>query len=394
MPELSNKRRWLAGGAAAAVLITVVGGLAARGSAEDEQAEVAAGNALPTVAVIRPQPSPNGTVMLPGSIAARNEAAINARTSGYVARWYADIGDSVRAGQTLAVLDAPEVEQQLAQARADLQTAVATRELARTTAVRWAALRARDAVSQQEADEKQGGFAAASARAASAHANVERLRSLTGFTRITAPFSGIVTSRSAQLGALVSVGNAAAQPLFTIADVSRLHVKVRVPQNLSGRMSVGSVAKVSVPEHPGETWDAVLARYAGAVDPGSGTMLTEFEIHSAGRRLKPGGYAEVSIPTVVDDNALRLPASSLILGPNGSMVAVVDQSGRVAMRKVSVGRDEGRTVEILSGLNLNDRVVQTPPDALAPGDRVRVVLAKPGATEVGSARSGAANAAR
>lgn len=380
MPDGSKRRRWLVGGAAGAALIAVVGGgIAARSAAEDEQAAVAATNALPTVAVVRPQPAPSGAFTLPGNIAAQNEAAINARTSGYVARWYADIGDAVRAGQTLAVLDAPEVEQQLAQARADLQTALANRDLAETTADRWAALREKDAVSQQETDEKQGRLAAASASANAARANVERLRSLTGFTRITAPFSGIVTSRSAQLGALVSAGNAAAAPLFTIADVGRLRVYVRVPQNLSGQISTGTVANLAVPEHPGQKFEAVMVRNAGAVDRSSGTVLTEFQVLNSGRRLKPGGYAEVTIPTVANTNALRLPASSLILGPNGSMVAIVDAAGRVAMRKVTVGRDEGQTIEILTGLKPNDRVIQTPPDALAAGDQVRVVAAKAGA---------------
>ncbi|OYW82640.1 MAG: efflux transporter periplasmic adaptor subunit [Sphingobium sp. 32-64-5] len=358
MPDGSKRRRWLVGGAAGAALIAVVGGgIVARSAAEDEQEEVAAANALPTVAVVRPQPAPSGAFTLPGNIAAHNEAAINARTSGYVARWYADIGDAVRAGQTLAVLDAPEVEQQLDQAR----------------------LREKDAVSQQETDEKQGRLAAASASANAARANVERLRSLTGFTRITAPFSGIVTSRSAQLGALVSAGNAAAGPLFTIADVSRLRVYVRVPQNLSGQISTGTVANLVVPEHSGETFEALMVRNAGAVDRSSGTVLTEFQVSNPGRRLKPGGYAEVTIPTVANTNALRLPASSLILGPNGSMVAIVDAAGRVAMRKVTVGRDEGRTIEILTGLKPSDRVIQTPPDALAAGDKVRVVAAKAGA---------------
>lgn len=384
MPDTSRHRRLLAGAIAAAGLATIIGGgIAARGAAE-RQAVTAAASSLPTVNVVRPQPAPSGTLALPGRIAAHNEAAIHARTSGYIARWYADIGDDVRAGQLLAVLEAPEVQQQLAQARADLQTALANRDLARTTADRWAALRSKDAVSQQETDEKQGQFKAASAVASSARARVEQLRALAGFTRVTAPFPGIVTSRSAQLGALVTTGSSA-QPLFTIADVRRLRVYVRVPQNLAGRLSRGLVAKVTVPEHPGETFEAVLVRSAGAVDRQSGTVLTELKLRNPDRRLQPGAYAEVSLPMIAEADALRVPASSLILGPQGAAVALVDSGGRVAMRRVTVGRDEGRTVEILAGLNPTDRVIQTPPDALAAGDRVRVVAQRP---------AGVANAAR
>lgn len=387
MPDLSpHRRRLLAGGAAALVLVGVVGGgILSRSHAEREEAAIATANALPTVSVIHPQSAAAGTFTLPGTVAAYNEAAINARTSGYVAKWYADIGDHVRAGQVLAVLDAPEVSEQLAQARADLQSAIANRQLAETTADRWQTLHEKDAVSQQETDEKQGAFKASAAAANAARANVDRLRAMMGFTRITAPFAGIVTSRSAQIGALVSAGNGAAKPLFTVADVSHLRVYVHVPQNQSGRLTKGLVAKLTVPEHPGETFDATLVRNAGAVDPDSGTVLTEFDVGNADGRLKPGGFAEVAIPLVGAAGTVRVPASSLILGPNGSMVALVDAAGRVTLRPVTVGHDEGKTIEILAGLSAGDRVIQTPPDALATGDRVRIVT--PGKAGAGHAKS-------
>lgn len=375
MLDLMKRHRWLAGSIFAVVLV-LGGGLAARSAADAELAAVARTNARPAVAVVLPQSAEETVLTLPGTIAARNEAAINARTSGYVARWYADIGDTVRAGQTLAVLDTPEVTQQLAQARADLQLAVANRALAATTAERWSALRAKDAVSQQETDEKQGRLAAASASVGSARANVSRLATLANYARIRAPFSGVVTSRSAQLGALVSAGNPAGQPLFTIADVSRLRVYVRVPQSLAGQLASGMQATLSVPEYPGETFEAVLVRDAGAVERGSGSVLTEFAVSNPQRRLKPGSFASLSIPLMGRAGALTVPGSSLIAGPNGTMVAVVDKTGRVAMRKVTVGRDEGKTIEVLSGIAPTDRVVLTPPDALAPGDLVRVVAAK------------------
>lgn len=383
MHDFVKRHRWLAGSIFAVVLV-LGGGLAARSVADTELAEVAQRNARPAVAVVLPKPVGEAMLTLPGTIAARNEAAINARTSGYVARWYADIGDTVRAGQTLAVLDTPEVAQQLAQAKADLQLAAANRSLAATTAERWRALRAKDAVSQQETDEKQGRLAAASASVNSARANVNRLATLAGYARIRAPFPGVVTSRSAQLGALVSAGNPAGQPLFTIADVSRLRVYVRVPQSLSGQFVTGLRATLSVPEYPGETFEAVMVRNAGAVERGSGSVLTEFAVSNPQRRLKPGSFASLSIPLMARAGALTVPGSSLIAGPNGTMVAVVGKAGRVAMRKVTVGRDEGKTIEILSGLEPTDRVVLTPPDDLALGDPVRVVA--PG--------KGAGNAAR
>lgn len=377
MLDFLKRHRWLAGSLLAVVLV-LAGGLAARSAADAELTTVAQANARPIVAVVLPKRADETVLTLPGTIAARNEAAINARTSGYVARWYADIGDTVRAGQTLAVLDTPEVAQQLAQAKADLQLAGANRALAATTAERWTALRAKDAVSQQETDEKQGRLAAASASVNSARANVSRLATLANYARIRAPFSGVVTSRSAQLGALVSAGNPAGQPLFTIADVSSLRVYVRVPQSLAGQITRGAKATLSLPEYPGENFEAVMVRDAGAVERGSGSVLTEFAVSNPQRRLKPGGFASLAIPFMARPGTLTLPGSSLITGPNGPMVAVVGKNGRVAMRKVSVGRDEGKTIEILTGIAPTDRIVLTPPDALAPGDLVRVVAPKKG----------------
>ena len=368
----SRKGRLYGAAAAVGVALLVGGGIVARNADHTEQAEFARANALPTVNVLHPQPAEAGAIRLPGMLEPDNEAAIHARASGYVARRLVDIGDHVRAGQVLAVLDAPEVEQQLAQAQADLRTAEANRGLAQTTAVRWDALRAKDAVSQQETDEKSGRLAAATALASSARANVERLRATLGFSRVVAPFAGRVTSRNAEIGALVNAGNGAASPLFTIADDRRLRLRVRVPQALSGQLTRGVLASLTVPEYPGESFDAVLARTAGAVDRASGTVLAEFEVNNAGQRLKPGGYAEVAIPMAAG-TAVTLPASALIVTPKGTMVGLVDREGRVTMRPVMIGRDDGASVQIASGLTPQARVISTPPEALAQGDRVRIV---------------------
>jgi RND family efflux transporter MFP subunit len=373
----SKKRTGLYLGAAGLVIAALVGGgLASRGTAEREQAAIAAENALPTVSLVQPRVSEGGEIVLPGNLEPFNRAAINARVSGYVREWRADIGDRVRRGQTLAILDAPEIDQQLAQAQAAYQTAAADRGLAETTAARWGDLLEKDAVSRQEADERQGQFAAADARARAAQADVGRLRALTGFTRLAAPFDGVVTSRSAQLGALVQTGSAGAEPLFTVADVSRLRLYVRVPQALSGQLARGTQATFSVPERPGEVFEATLSRLADAVDRQSGAMLVEFLVDNSDRRLRPGGYAEVRVSMPGGAGMFQVPASALILGSDGARVAVVDGQGQVTLREVPVGRDQGATIEILSGLRPTDRIVQTPPDALATGDRVRIVPAR------------------
>ncbi|MFD1104471.1 efflux RND transporter periplasmic adaptor subunit [Sphingobium olei] len=377
MPETSSKRRFLIGSGAALALVAVVGGgIAARYNAEAEEAAIARDNALPTVSVIRATVAKGGNIGLPGELSALNEAEINARTSGYVSRWLVDIGQTVRKGQLLAVLDAPELEQQLAQARADLKSAVANRDLARTTAERWRTLRGKDAVSTQEADEKQGQYAATAARAEAARANVRRLEALGGFTRIVAPFSGVITSRNVQLGALVTTG-AGGKPLFTIADTTSMRVYVRVPQNVIGQLNPGITADVTVPDRPGQSFGATLVRTARSVDRASGTMLAEFRIAQPSDALVPGSFATIDLGLRAAPGTIELPATSLITNAKGTQVAIADPQGRVSLRPVKVGRDTGRSVTILSGVRENDRVIATPPDAIEAGDRVRIVAQRP-----------------
>jgi RND family efflux transporter MFP subunit len=306
---------------------------------------------------------------LPGNVQAFNSAALYARTNGYVRRWMVDIGDNVRSGQTLAVIDAPEVDQQLAQAQADYQTAAANQNLARTTSVRWDAMLRKDAVSKQEADEKRGQYAANSALANAQAANVKRLRALLGFTRIEAPFGGVVTARTTQIGALVSVGGG--QPLFTISDVHRMRTYVRVPQGYSGQIRPGMHAKLTVPEYPGRSFDAVLTRTAGAVDPGSGTVLMELQTDNPDRALKPGGYAQVTFPLKAT-GAHTIPASALIVRETGTSVAAVDAGNRIRLRPITIARDDGSTIEVGTGLTGNERIVDAPPEAISEGDLVRI----------------------
>lgn len=361
-------------GAAIAALCVVGLGAASRISATDALRETAADAAVPTVAIVAPQLGGVGqALVLPGNVQAYNSAAIYARTNGYVRRWLADIGDHVRAGQPLAILDAPEIDQQLAQAEADYQTALANQRLAGTTAKRWSAMLAQDAVSRQEADEKAGDLAARTALSTAALANVKRLRAMQGFTRLTAPFEGVVTSRSAQIGALVVAGNAAAQPLFTVSDAHRVRVYVRVPQGYSATVRPGMAATLTMAEYPGRTFAATTTRSANAVDAQSGAVLVELQADNPDGALKPGAFSQVRFQVGASQgNGVTLPGSAILYGNDGPTVAVVGTGGRVTVKPVTIARDEGAQVQLSGGVAPNDRVIDTPPDAIRTGDRVKI----------------------
>ncbi len=358
-------------------LALVAFGILSRRSSDAKLATWTTAQATPIVTVIRPKASGDSDALtLPGAVQALNSAAIYARTTGYIRKWFVDIGDSVRAGQTLAILDAPEVDQQVAAAQADLQTARANRALAASTATRWRDLLAKDAVSKQETDEKIGDLAAKSAIANAASANVRRLGALQGFTRLTAPFAGVVTSRSTQIGALVTAGTAASTPLFTVAAIDRMRIYVRVPQASSGQIRQGMHATLTVPEYPGREFDVTLTRSAGAVDPQSGTVLIELQAPNTDRALKAGAYAQVKFPVAATSaGGVRLPSSALVIGAKGTQVAVVGADGRARLKTVTIGTDDGDSVAISAGLTTADRVIDNPPDSLQSGDPVRIAPA-------------------
>lgn len=360
----------------AAVLIAaavVALGIAGRVHANQELGAWTAAQAIPVVDVISLS-SQTGTrsLVLPGDIRAFNDAPIHARVSGYLKQWYTDIGARVKAGQLLAEIDTPDLDQQLDQARADLATAVANQHLAETTARRWAGLLSQDAVSRQDADEKNGDLASKTALAAAARANVQRLLALESFKRIVAPFDGIVTTRATDIGALINVGSANDTPLFSVADERRLRIYVRVPQSYSAEIAPGMTASLTVPEYPGRRFTATLATTAAAITPETGTLLVQLQIDNRDGALKPGDYAQVRFDLPAQDDALRAPASALIFGDGGMSLAVVGGDGRVAIRPVRISRDLGGAVEIASGLTPQDRVIDNPPDSLRPGDQVRV----------------------
>jgi len=375
MPENGNSRLKIGGGIAALVAVGVVAaGIATRANSEHRLAAWTAEQAVPNVTVIHPvAAAASDALRLPANLQALNNAPIYARTTGYVRRWLVDLGDPVRRGQVLAILDAPDVDQQLAAARADLQTARANQALAQSTATRWSTMLAKDAVSKQETDEKQGDLAAKSAVTNAARANVARLQALAGFTRLVAPFDGVVTSRSTEIGALVVSGNASSTPLFTVADVSRIRAYVKVPQAYSGQIHPGMEVALTLPEYAGRTFTAKLTRTAGAVDPNSGTVLVELQAPNGDRALRPGSYAQASFPLHGTGSTVTLPPSALVIGSKGTQVAVLGPDGKAQLRTVTIGNDQGKVVEVTAGLSPSDRVIDNPPDSLQTGDAVKVL---------------------
>jgi RND family efflux transporter MFP subunit len=370
----SPRRLKIAAAAAAGLAVVVVAaGIVTRVSADQKVATWTNTQAIPTVKVISlADPTGTQSLVLPGDVQAFNTAPSYARVSGYLKRWYVDIGTQVKAGQTLADIDTPDLDQQLAQAKADLQTAIANQHLSDTTATRWAGLLSQDAVSQQDADTKNGDLAAKTALVASSRANVARLEALESFKRITAPFDGVVTTRSTDIGDLINVGGPSATPLFTVSDESKLRIYVMAPQNYSAAIQPGMSATFTVPEYPGRTFTAKLATNAQAITPQSGTLLVQLQIDNADRALKPGGYAQVHFTLPVNSGSIQVPATALMFRDSGMSVATVGPGNRVAMKPVTVVRDLGTTVEVAGGVGPGDRVIDSPPDSLRAGDLVRI----------------------
>jgi len=356
----------------AAILVVAIGVLG-RVFADQNVAAWTDAQALPTVKVINlAADTGHSALVLPGDIEAFNSAPIYARVSGYLKQWYVDIGTKVKAGQLLATIDVPDQDQQLAQAKADLGTAIANEKLSAITAKRWNALLKENAVAPQDVDEKNGDLAAKIAATASARANVDRLQDLETFKSITAPFDGVVTSRSTDIGALIVVGAPGQTPLFTVADESRLRIYVRVPQNYAWEIKQNMTATFDVPERPGEIYTAVVAATADAVDATTGTLLVQLQIDNADHKLKPGDYAQVHFTLPATAHAIQVPASALMFRDSGMEVATVGAGGRVVIRPITIARDFGTSVQVASGLTAADRVIDNPPDSLRQGDAVRI----------------------
>jgi RND family efflux transporter MFP subunit len=331
--------------------------------------------AVVTVNVTQPIPGGRGAALvLPGDVQARADAAVYARTSGYLKRRLVDIGQSVRAGQLLAEIDSPEIDAQLRQAEADRANAAVAEQLARETAVRWQELYTRGVVSKQDADDRNADAAAKHAALDAAQANLVRLQELVSFKRVVAPFAGIVTARSTDVGALINAG-AAGVELFHIADTRRLRVQVRVPEADAAAVQVGTRAELRLRDRPDRPHEATVTRTAGAIDVVTRTLLVELDVDNAAGEVLPGAYATVSLALGGQGTALRLPAAALQFRAEGVRVATLGSDGRIAFRKITLGRDLGLEVEVLSGLGAEDRVVLDPPDALGEGELVRVATA-------------------
>jgi RND family efflux transporter MFP subunit len=343
--------------------------MAALSRATEAQAVVA-------VAVTQPEPlEGKAELVLPGNLQADYEAPIYARTSGYLSRWLVDIGARVKAGQLLAVIEAPEVDEQLRQAVADLAMAEANEKIAQVTAARWVHLRASDSVSKQEADEKVAAAQVSAAQVQAARANVQRLRTLEGFERIVAPFDGVVTARDTDVGQLINAGSGTGPELFRIADVRRLRLYVRVPQDYAAAIRPGLSAELRFPGRPRESFQARVDTTSRAIDPATRTLMVELIVDNETGELLPGAYTEVhfDLPASAGGPSFELPANVLLFRGDGLHVATVGPDDRVVMKPVSIGRDFGSAVEIVTGLKASDQVILNPPDSLTDGVAVHVV---------------------
>lgn len=358
----------------------VAWGILASQRAEAELKTSTESNALITVATTKPvSQGGEAELSLPGNVQANTDAPIYARTSGYLKRWLVDIGTPVTAGQLLAEIDAPEVDQQLRQAEADLLDAQASYQIAKITADRWRGLQQTDSVSKQEADEKSSLAETAEAKVQAAQANVQRLRELSGFKKIVAPFDGIVTARNTDVGQLINAGGGAGPELFRIADVRQLRLYVHVPQAYAAAMQPNLVAQVQFPDRPGFVYKAKLERTSSALDA-SRTLLAQLIVDNAKNELLPGAYAEVSFKLPVNaSTAFKLPANVLLFRGDGLQVATVDASSHVVLKPVTIGRDYGSDIEIVHGLTADDNVILSPPDSLT--DKAEVRVSQPAAAE-------------
>jgi RND family efflux transporter MFP subunit len=333
--------------------------------------------AIPTVEVFRPEAvTGNRVLVLPGKLESFYNAPIYSRVPGYLKRWYVDIGAQVKAGQILADIDTPELDQELLQARANLASAEAARDLAAITAKRWLSLLAKDAVSHQESDEKAGDLADKSALVKAAQANVSRLEALSTFKRITAPFDGVVTARKTDIGDLINAGAGANtnSELFDVSEVDKLRLYVRVPQSYSAEIVPGVKAVLTVPEYPNRKVPAKLLNTSNSVSDSSGTLLVQLEVNNTEGMLQTGDYAQVNfvLPATSEQNSFRLPASAVLFRHDGTEVGVVAPDNHVVLKPITIGTDYGQTVEVVSGLAAGDQIIDNPTDSLATGDRVEI----------------------
>jgi RND family efflux transporter MFP subunit len=333
--------------------------------------------AVPTVSVIHPKlGAPLSEITLPGNVQAFTDSPIYARTNGYLKKWYVDIGARVTSGELLADIETPEVDQELDQARADLNTAQANFHLSEITAARYQDLLKTDSVSKQDVDNANGDFQAKKAMVASAQSNVKRLEELQSFEKIYAPFDGVITARNTDVGHLINSGNGGpATELFHIAAVRTMRVYINLPQQYSQAAKPGITADLTLQEFPGRQFQGRLVRTSDAIDVASRTLLVEVDVDNPHGEILPGAYTEVHLKIPSGVPALILPVSALIFRSNGLQVGTVQDGDRASLANITLGRDMGSEVEVVSGLTANDSVIANPPDSLIQGETVRVASA-------------------
>lgn len=377
-PKVSRGLLWtmLVLGAAIAIFV-VASGIGARQSDAGRLSERAQTQAVMTVNVIAPSPATGSASLdLPGRIEAFSKALIYARISGYLKSWKADIGTPVKAGQLLAEIDTPDLDQQILQAKAELASTQANAALSENTAKRWQSLLATNFVSSQAVEEKLGDYKAKQAIVAASQANVNRIEAMKNFSRIVAPFTGVVTARNTDVGALINVGGSAGSELFVVSDIKRLRLYVNLPQAYVAQIHKGTVAKFTVPGKSGKTFTATVMSLSQAINTGSGSMLIQLSADNPNTELLPGEFANVNFELAGVSAGLSVPPSALIFTKAGLRVATVSAENKVVLKAVVIGRDYGNKVELSSGLDATDRVIESPPDGVTDGDLVKVAVAE------------------
>jgi RND family efflux transporter MFP subunit len=341
-----------------------------------------AADAVLTVETAKPKLSSDGDqVVLPGTVQGYVEAQIYARTSGYLRTWYTDIGAHVHKGQLLAVIETPDVDRQYAQGRQDLATAETNLALARLTNDRWQKLLATKTVSQQDADTRAANFAAMTTTVKSAVENVARLRDLESYKRVLAPFDGVVTARNTDIGSLINAGQSPSAQLFRVADTRRLRIYAQVPESYADVIRDGIEADLMFTEKPGTAYHAVAMRTSSALDPTARTLQVELQLDNRDGALYPGAYAQVRFKLPASVETMRLPANTVLFRASGLQVATVDAGQHVKLKTIVQGRDFGKTIEVLSGIDRNDEVILNPSDSILDGDAVRRAQKPPAPTQ-------------
>jgi multidrug efflux system membrane fusion protein len=373
-PAPPRKAMMLVGLALLVLLVAGAATLISRASHERALAKETERETIPTVAVVHPAAEkPDEDLVLPGSLLAFEESPIYARTNGYLVKWYRDIGSRVTEGELLATIDTPEVDQELNQTRAARQQIIAQLELAKISADRWENLRKSDSVSAQEADTQTSGYRQAQANLAAADANVRRLEQLEGFKKVYAPFSGVLTRRNVDPGALINAGaQASGRELFDIARVDPLRVYTSVPQAYAPSIKVGANTYVTLQEFPGQKFSAKIARTAEAIDTNTRTLLTEVDVPNKDGRLLPGSFGEVHFAVGSNVNKVTVPVNAMLFRAQNAQVAVVGPDKKVQLRSINIGKDYGTSLEVLDGVTVNDLVIINPPDSLEEGQEVNV----------------------